>query len=73
MPCRRERGVAVVSVSAKSPADDAGLRAGDMLIDFGGTPVAGIDDLHRRAHRAIASAHCCRCACSATASRGGSW
>jgi S1-C subfamily serine protease len=41
------RGVTVVSVSAKSPAEDAGVRPGDVIVDFGGTPVSGIDDLHR--------------------------
>jgi len=43
----RERGVSITGVTAKSPADDAGLRAGDLLIDFGGVPVASVDDLVR--------------------------
>ena len=43
----RERGVSITNVTTKSPADDAGLRAGDLLIDFGGVPVAGVDDLVR--------------------------
>ena len=42
-----ERGVSVVSVADQSPAADAGVRAGDVIIDFAGTPVSGIDDLHR--------------------------
>jgi S1-C subfamily serine protease len=44
----RERGLAITAVTAGSAADEAGLRAGDLLIDFGGTPVAGVDDLVRR-------------------------
>jgi S1-C subfamily serine protease len=43
----RERGMAVTAVTAKSPADDAGLRPGDLLIDFGGVPVGSADDLVR--------------------------
>lgn len=42
-----ERGVLVSEVQAGSPADAAGLQAGDVVIDFGGTPVATIDALHR--------------------------
>ncbi len=43
----RERGLSLTAVTPKSPADDAGLRAGDLLIDFGGVPVGGVDDLVR--------------------------
>ena len=42
-----DRGVAVVSVSEKSPAEAAGVRPGDVILDLAGTPVTGIDDLHR--------------------------
>ena len=42
-----DRGVLVSEVQAGSPADAAGLQAGDVVIDFGGTPVATIDALHR--------------------------
>ena len=43
----RERGMVLTSVTPKSPAEDAGLRPGDLLIDFGGVPVGGTDDLVR--------------------------
>jgi S1-C subfamily serine protease len=31
----------------KSPASHAGLQPGDVIVGFGPTPVANIDDLHR--------------------------
>ena len=43
----RDRGVVITAVTPASPADEAGLRAGDLLIDFGGVPIGGIDDLLR--------------------------
>jgi S1-C subfamily serine protease len=42
-----ERGMSLTAVTPKSPADEAGLRAGDLLIDFGGVPISGADDLVR--------------------------
>lgn len=40
----RERGLLVTAVTPDSPADKAGLRPGDIVIGFGGTPVTGVDD-----------------------------
>jgi S1-C subfamily serine protease len=40
-------GVFVVSIEPGSPAVRAGLKDGDVVIAFAGTPVTGIDDLHR--------------------------
>jgi S1-C subfamily serine protease len=43
----RERGLAITAVTPGSAAAAAGLEAGDLLIDFGGAPVGGVDDLVR--------------------------
>ena len=42
-----ESGILVVSFEADSPARNAGLRDGDVIISFDDHPVAGIDDLHK--------------------------
>jgi S1-C subfamily serine protease len=42
-----ESGILVVSFEEKSPARQAGLLQGDIIIGFDDQPVAGIDDLHR--------------------------
>lgn len=42
-----ERGVLVASVEKGSPAEQAGLRDGDIIIRFGDQPVTSIDALHR--------------------------
>jgi S1-C subfamily serine protease len=40
-------GVQVASVGSGSPAEQAGLKAGDIVVAFDGEPVTGIDDLLR--------------------------
>ena len=37
----------MVSVEPHSPAQRAGLLPGDVLVEYAGRPLAGIDDLHR--------------------------
>ena len=43
----QETGVVVISVTAGSPGQQAGLREGDVIVALDGKPVAGVDDLHR--------------------------
>src|SRR5947209_8714662 len=43
----KETGVIVLAAENGSPAQKADLREGDVIIAFGGHPVAGVDDLHR--------------------------
>ncbi len=40
--------VAIRAVATPSPAQRAGLRAGDVIAALGGAPIGGIDDLQRR-------------------------
>ena len=42
-----ESGVRVMSIEAGSPARTAGMKEGDVIVQWDGVPVAGIDDLHR--------------------------
>jgi S1-C subfamily serine protease len=42
-----ESGILVVSFEGNSPARNAGLREGDIIIAFDDHPTAGIDDLHK--------------------------
>ncbi len=42
------RGILVSEVEAGSPAAQAGLRPGDIIVGFKGQAVAGIDELHKR-------------------------
>jgi serine protease Do len=43
----RDTGIEVVEVVEGSPADRAGLRSEDLIVEVDGTPVAGVDDLQR--------------------------
>ncbi len=42
-----ETGMLVLSVEPGSPAGRAGLREGDMIVEYGGQAIAGVDDLHK--------------------------
>ncbi len=42
-----ESGILVVSFEGDSPARNAGLREGDIIVGFDDHPTAGIDDLHK--------------------------
>jgi S1-C subfamily serine protease len=42
-----EKGVLIEFVEPDSPAMRAGLRKGDIIVGFGGTNIAGIDELHK--------------------------
>ncbi|MGA9452133.1 MAG: trypsin-like peptidase domain-containing protein [Verrucomicrobiia bacterium] len=42
-----EIGMLVISVEPGSPASHAGLREGDMIVEYGGQAITGIDDLHK--------------------------
>jgi S1-C subfamily serine protease len=42
-----ERGVAVTAISEGTPAAEAELRPGDIIVEFANEPVRGVDDLHR--------------------------
>jgi S1-C subfamily serine protease len=42
-----ESGVLVASIESNSPASRAGIMTGDVIVEFEGKPVSGIDDLHR--------------------------
>ncbi len=43
----RETGARVDAVTRDSPAALAGIRAGDVIVALGDTPIAGVDDLQR--------------------------
>jgi S1-C subfamily serine protease len=45
---RHETGMLVVAVEPNSPAGRAGLREGDVVVEFNGHAITGTDDLHRQ-------------------------
>ena len=42
-----ESGLLVVHLERGGPGERAGLRDGDVIVEFGGRPVTGIDALHK--------------------------
>jgi len=42
-----DRGVTITAVSEGTAAAEAQLRPGDLIVEFAGEPVRGVDDLHR--------------------------
>ncbi len=42
-----ETGMLVINVEAASPAARTGLREGDMIVEYAGQVITGIDDLHK--------------------------
>jgi S1-C subfamily serine protease len=42
-----ESGLLVISLESSSPAQKAGLKEGDVIVEFDGSPVSGIDSLHK--------------------------
>jgi S1-C subfamily serine protease len=40
-------GIRVASVEPKTPAERSGLRAGDIVVAFAGSPLDNVDALHR--------------------------
>lgn len=42
-----DTGILVISVEGGSPAEKAGIREGDIIVEFDGHPVKAIDGLHR--------------------------
>jgi S1-C subfamily serine protease len=53
-----ENGVFVTQVVKGGPADLAGVREGDMVIEFNGSPVNGIDDLQKHLVAGIVGKPC---------------
>jgi len=42
-----DKGVLIVGLEEKGPAQQAGLKEGDVIVEFGEKPVSTLDDLHR--------------------------
>jgi S1-C subfamily serine protease len=55
---KTETGVLVISVEQESPAAQAGLKDGDVIVGLGDSPVRSVDDLHKLLTEARIGSHC---------------
>jgi serine protease Do len=53
IPDTKIRGVVLGTVKPSLPADMAGLKSGDIVIEFGSTPIRTREELNHRIERAI--------------------
>jgi serine protease Do len=42
------KGLVVVHIENNSPADEAGVRSGDVLLEIDQAPIKGLDDFHKK-------------------------
>lgn len=52
-----KRGIFVMSVQKGSPAEQAGIREGDIIVSFNGTPVSSGDELFSMLNKEVISIH----------------
>ena len=55
---KSESGVLVISIEKESPAAQAGLKDGDVIVGLGDSPVRSVDDLHKLLTEARIGSHC---------------
>lgn len=55
---KTETGVLVISVEKESPAAQAGLKEGDVIVGLGESPVRSVDDLHKLLTEARIGSRC---------------
>jgi len=55
---KTETGVLVISVEQESPAAQAGLKDGDVIVGLGDSPVRSVDDLHKLLTEARIGSRC---------------
>ena len=55
---KTESGVLVISIEKESPAAQAGLKDGDVIVGLGDSPVRSVDDLHKLLTEAHIGSRC---------------